>query len=115
MRLLHRLPKTMPVWPIDQRRGSGSVVVEVYTALAAVAAGRRAGRSKIRDTSALAQALLQLHSDPPLDAIAIDEHCADALITAAWLRRAAFDPQLWSPSQLTQAVAATEGWTFGVK
>ena len=44
----------------------------------------------------------------------IDDHTTDAILTAAWLRRAAHDPALWSPSALTPEIARTEGWTFGV-
>ena len=39
---------------------------------------------------------------------------AVALLTAAWLRRAAHRHELWSPEGLTPHVARTEGWTFGV-
>ena len=38
----------------------------------------------------------------------------DAIVTAAWLRRAASDPALWAPPALTPAIARSEGWTFGV-
>ena len=42
----------------------------------------------------------------------IDDHASDALLTAAWLRRAAARPALWNPQGL-DLVACTEGWTFG--
>ena len=44
---------------------------------------------------------------------AIDDHSADALLTAAWLRTASQRPELWQPSELTPEIARTEGWTFG--
>jgi hypothetical protein len=45
----------------------------------------------------------------------IDDHRADALVTAAWLRRNASDAQLWQPPALTALIAQTEGWTFGAR
>lgn len=113
MRLLHRLGGRLPVWPIDPLPESGSVVCEIYTTIAARAAGRRTGASKIRDHADLNCALAALESQPVHGSGAITDHAADALITAAWLRIAAHDPALWSPAGLTPEVAQTEGWTFG--
>jgi len=42
------------------------------------------------------------------------DHATDALITAAWLRKVAANPQLWAPNALNIEIAVTEGWTFGV-
>jgi hypothetical protein len=42
MRVLHRLAGRLPVWPIDPLPRRGSAVVEIYTAIAALAAGRPA-------------------------------------------------------------------------
>jgi hypothetical protein len=42
------------------------------------------------------------------------DHVGDALITAAGLRAIAQQPYWWQPPALTAAIAATEGWTFGV-
>ena len=36
----------------------------------------------------------------------IDDHSSDALVTAAWLRRAAHRAQLWHPPGLTPAIAS---------
>ena len=114
MRVLHALAGRMPVWPIDPLPYTGSVVVEIYTTIAAMAAGRSASRSKMRTFEELNAALAALGS-PPVDGEGpIDDHASDALITAAWLRVAADDPALWSPAALTPQVARTEGWTFGV-
>lgn len=60
MRLLHRLAGRLPVWPIDPLPDRGSVLVEIYTALAAIEAGRTAGRAKMTDHAALDAALSQL-------------------------------------------------------
>lgn len=117
MRLLHRLPREIAVWPIDPLPLPGQparVVVEIYTAIAAIAAGRRAGASKIRDRAALDSALIALGSAPAGLAGPITDHEADALITAAWLRAQAHRADLWAPPEMTAKVARTEGWTFGV-
>jgi hypothetical protein len=113
MRVLHRLEGHIPVWPFDPLPGEGSVIVEIYTALAALAAGRRAGRSKMRDADELDAGLAVLGS--PVSGLAgpLSDHQADALITAAWLRRAAREPELWRPVAMTRRIADTEGWTFG--
>lgn len=115
MRLLHRLQRQIPVWPIDPLPASGAVICEIYTTIAAIASGRSAGRSKIRTGAELDTALAQLSSEPFGHTGAIDDHTSDALITAAWLRRAAPDPALWHPPGLTREIAASEGWTFGAR
>ena len=113
MRLLHALEGRLPVWPFDPLPPRGSVVVEIYTSLAARAAQIPAGRSKMTDAAALDRALAALGSAPHDPLARYDDHATDALLTAAWLRTAAHDNALWAPEGLEQ-VAATEGWTFGV-
>jgi hypothetical protein len=113
MRMLHRLSGRLAVWPIDPLPERGSVVVEIYTTIAAIAAGRSAGRSKIRDIGELNQALAVLGSDAVPGEGVIDDHTSDALLTAAWLRRVAHHDALWHPADLTPEIARTEGWTFG--
>lgn len=121
MRVLHRLAGRLPVWPFDFAQGervdplpaSGSVVVEIYTAIAAIEAGRTAGQSKMRSYEELNSALGNLGSPPVRGSGPLDDHSADALLTAAWLRTAAERPELWSPQDLTPELARTEGWTFG--
>lgn len=113
MRVLHRLAGHVPVWPIDPLPATGSLVVEIYTTLAALAAGRSAARSKMRNRRELNAALAALGSPPVSTRIPIDDHTADALLTAAWLRTAAGRQELWRPAGMTPAVAQTEGWTFG--
>jgi hypothetical protein len=115
MRLLHRLAGRLPVWPFDPLPETGSVIAEIYTTIAAMAAGRPAGRSKVRDGTELDEALAVLGSGPFGWAGAIDDHRSDAVLTAAWLRRAAADPALWHPPALTTQLAATEGWTLGAR
>lgn len=113
MRMLHRLAERLPVWPIDPLPERGSVVVEIYTTIAAIAAGRSASRSKIRTVAELNQALAVLGSEGIQGEGAIDDHRSDALLTAAWLRRAAHRAELWRPRTMTATIARTEGWTFG--
>lgn len=114
MRLLHRLDGVLPIWPFDAVPETGSLVVEIYTSLAARAAGRPPGRSKMRTVAALNAALAALGSPPVAGDGAIADHSSDALLTAAWLRTAHRSAAPWHPPALTPLVARTEGWTFGV-
>ncbi len=113
MRLLNRL--ALPVWPVDPLPLQGSVVVEIYTSLAAVAAGLPKGRTKVRDPQTLDTALAALGSTGHDPLPRYTDHATDAILTAAWLRRAAGDLALWRPEGLTPDLARTEGWTFGVR
>ena len=113
MRMLHRLQRHLPVWPIDPLPAEGSVVTEIYTSMAARLAGVRGAATKIRTYAALNDALDALGSPPVAGAGAIDDHSSDALLTAAWLRQVHRNRDLWHPPALTPEVARTEGWTFG--
>ena len=114
MRLLHRLCARLPIWPFDPARGAGSMLLEIYTSLAALAAGKRKGQTKIGETELDAR-LAVFGSDPhaPLTCRYTD-HATDAMLAAAWLRHAHRDLRLWAPTGMTDAIARTEGWTFGV-
>ena len=114
MRVLHRLSGRLAIWPFDPLPARGAVVVEIYTALAARAAGVRPGKSKLRDAHALDTALAALGSAPHTPLVRYDDHATDAILTAAWLRNAANRAELWQPGGLTPQIAQTEGWTFGV-
>lgn len=114
MRLFLRLDPHLPLWPFDPLPQQGSAVVEIYTSIAAAAAGRPRGRSKVRDSKTLDQALAALGSDAHAPIAGYDDHATDALISSAWLRAASRDPAFWSPALLTPEIACTEGWTFGV-
>ena len=115
MRLLRRLHGHVPIWPFDAVPARGMAVVEIYTAIAARAAGMRKGRSKLRDAAALDTALAAIGSAPHAPLATYTDHATDALLTAAWLRAGAQDETLWHPPRLTPAIARTEGWTFGVR
>lgn len=116
MRVLHRLAGRIPVWPFDHWPDEGPLIVEIYTSIAAIAAGRRAGATKIRSHEALDEALQALDGCRYPGTGPIDDHSSDAIVTAAWLRQAATRTELWNPAALreTPSLAATEGWTFGV-
>ena len=114
MRVLHRLAGRVPVWPFDEVPERGPLIVEIYTSIAARAAGVRKGRSKLRDGASLDAALANLGSQPHAALAKYDDHSTDAILTAAWLRAVADDPALWNPPGL-DAVRHTEGWTFGAR
>jgi hypothetical protein len=114
MRVLHRLAGHVPVWPFDPVPSQGPLIVEIYTTIAARAAGIRKGLSKIRDAAALDVALAAIGSDPHAPLARYDDHATDAILTAAWLRANADRPELWRPAAMTSHIAQTEGWTFGV-
>lgn len=113
MRVLHRLDGRIALWPFDPLPDRGSVAVEIYTTIAALAAGRTASRSKLRTFAELNEALVALGSKPVRGRGPIDDHRSDALLAAAWLRSVAHLPEYWSPPALTPEIARTEGWTFG--
>ena len=113
MRVLHRLTGRLPVWPIDPVPPRGSVVVEIYTTIAARDAGRPAARSKMRSYAELNAALGELGIGAVEGHGPIDDHSADALLTAAWLRANAARRELWQPPDMSDEIARTEGWTFG--
>lgn len=114
MRLLHRLAGRVSVWPFDPVPASGPLIVEIYTSLAARAAGLAKGRSKMRSAEALDTALAALGHPPHAALGRYDDHRTDALLGAAWLAGAAQEEALWHPAGLTPALAETEGWTFGL-
>ena len=114
MRVLHRLHGRVPIWPFDPIPEQGPVLVEIYTSIAARAAGLRKGLSKVRDAQSLDNALVELASDPHKPLQGYDDHSTDAIMTTAWLRGAASNSGLWNPSGLSPKIARTEGWTFGV-
>lgn len=114
MRLLHAVHGRIAIWPFDAVPSAGAVTVEIYTAIAARAAGLRKGLSKLRTPEALDAALAALGSRRHRPLPAYDDHSTDAILAAAWLRANAGRPELWAPNRMTPAIARTEGWTFGV-
>ncbi|RYY25199.1 MAG: hypothetical protein EOP62_14150 [Sphingomonadales bacterium] len=114
MRVLHQLRGKVPIWPFDPVPDQGPLLVEIYTSLAARLAGMRKGLSKIRDAATLDAMLAAFGSEPHAPLARYDDHATDAILSAASLRVAANQQELWAPPALTPELAATEGWTFGV-
>ena len=112
MRLLHRLDGRIPVWPFDPVEPGGSAVVEIYGRLYIRKAGLRG--LKLRDRTSLNQALAALGSPPWRQRAPLTDHATDALVTAAGMRSMLKDPAAFAPPALTDEIARTEGWTFGV-
>jgi hypothetical protein len=112
MRLLHRLDGKIAIWPMDPLPARGSAVVEIYTRIYL----RRAGMSgkKLRTRIELNQALIGLGSPRVRLRFEPSDHQTDALVTAAGMRALATDPRAFAPPGLTQEIARSEGWTFGV-
>lgn len=123
MRMLHQLRGILPVWPVDpvpsrRRMSGGSLLVEIYTGLASREAAAlrnegRGARTKLITYADLNDALRALGSAPVDQTGTIDDHSSDALLSAAWLRKAASEEARWNPRLLTAEIAWTEGWTFG--
>jgi hypothetical protein len=114
MRLLNAVGAHLPIWPFDPQATSGGQLVEIYTTIAARAAGIPKGRSKMRDGGTLDDALAVLGSKRHNRLIRYDDHATDAILTAAWIRANAANPNLWQPQGLSPIIARTEGWTFGI-
>ncbi|MBB3763177.1 hypothetical protein [Sphingomicrobium lutaoense] len=114
MRVLHRLAGEVPIWPFDPIPEEGPLIVEIYTSLAARLAGVPKGRSKTVDPDDLDRRLAHFDSAPHRRLARYTDHATDAILTSAWLRRAAEEERLWKPPLLDGEVARTEGWTFGV-
>ena len=113
MRVLHRLAGRIPVWPFDPMPKQGPCIVEIYTSLAARVAGVMGPKIKITEGAKLDAVLKTLDAGADVPE-RITDHASDALLTAAWLRRVAGVAENWAPSGITDDIAATEGWTFGV-
>ena len=112
MRLLHRISGRVAIWPMDPLPSQGSTVVEIYTRIYL----RNAGMSgkKLRSRADLNQALTGLGSKPVRLRLEPDDHQTDALVTAAGMRAHFNHPRAFSPPGLTEELAQTEGWTFGI-
>lgn len=116
MRLLRRLrleaPGRVAVWPFEEPAAGASVVVEIYPRLFLRRAGF--GNRKIREAVDIDAALAALGARPAGGTAAVTDHEADALVSAAGLRRLAADPRVWAPEGLDDRARRQEGWIFGV-
>ena len=112
MRLLHRIDGRVAIWPMDPLPAAGSAVVEIYTRIYLRNAGL-SGR-KLRTRADLDEALQGLGAGPWRGRGPLDDHKTDALVTAAGMRAHLDHPRAFAPEGLTAAIAASEGWTFGI-
>lgn len=112
MRFLHHIKNMVPIWPFDAKLPQGSIIVEIYCRAFIRHAGLRG--LKIRSVDELNLALAALGSEPVRDLPGLTDDKTDALVSAAGLRYLASNKRYWQPSGLTQNIAQTEGWTFGI-
>lgn len=118
MRLLHRLNGKVAIWPFDFAQDrpmdfDQSAVVEIYTRIYLRSAGMTG--KKLRSRAELNLALKGLGSPPARLRFEPNDHQTDALVTAAGMRAlAASEPLAFAPPGLTDELARTEGWTFGI-
>ncbi|MCH8081558.1 MAG: hypothetical protein IID52_04155 [Proteobacteria bacterium] len=112
MRSLLRLQRNIAIWPFENTAKRSVVVVEIYTRPFLIMSG--AGLKKIRELEVLNQALDHFHSRSIQQDLSIDDHIGDAILSAAGLRFIAEDSKYWHPAAMSEEVACTEGWTFGV-
>jgi hypothetical protein len=113
MRFLRHLSGQVAIWPMDPLPVHGSAVVEIYTRIYL----RRAGMTgtKLRATADLNRALDGLGSKRVRLRFQPNDHQTDALVTAAGMRALVHShPGAFNPQGLTDQIAETEGWTFGV-
>jgi hypothetical protein len=112
MRLLHHLGGRVAVWPMEDITPGRSAVVEIYTRIYIRNAGLPG--KKIRTAAELDIALVALGSPPARLDHDLSDHETDALVTAAGMRAHLACPAAFAPAGLTEHIARTEGWTFGV-
>ncbi len=114
MRVLHHLSASAPIWPFNPKPQSGPLIAEIYCRAFIRHAGLRG--LKIRTLDTLNDALKMLGSAPllPRGLPDLTDDMTDALISAVGLRFLSQQPEYWTPPDLTQKIARTEGWTFGV-
>ena len=113
MRLLHALDGQAAIWPMDSWPRDGSAVVEIYTRIYLRNAGMTG--KKLRSRAELNMALRGLRGPPGGLRFERDDHQTDALVTAAGMRALArSEPRAFAPEGLSDELARTEGWTFGI-
>lgn len=116
MRMLRSLraaaPDRVAVWPFEEAVPGRTVFAEIYPRLFLKRAGF--GARKIRSPADVDAALAHLGSAPAALPAAVSDHDADALVSAAGLRRLASRPEVWSPPALDDDARRREGWIFGV-
>ena len=70
---------------------------------------------KIRELSILKNVVHNLQAElVVLPEERLDDHCCDALVSAAALRYYALATKYWRPAAMTAAARRHEGWIFGL-
>lgn len=114
MRVLRHLKRAAParvrIWPVEEPAAGTTVCVEIYPRFFLRRCGF--GNAKIRDGRDLDDCLRLLGSAPAALA-SVDDHEADALVSAAGLRLFGERESAWRPAGLEQA-GRRDGWIFGV-
>lgn len=111
-RLRHDAGADVAVWPFEPETAGRMVCVEIYPRLFLMLAGF--GTRKVRDRRALDGCLVRLGSRPSGTGGALDDHQADALVSAAGLRQLAVEGTAWRPPRLDDRSRRQDGWIFGV-
>ena len=116
MRLLHRLrgraEGRLGVWPFDGTEAP-SLAVEIYPRLFLRRFGH--GGTKVRNPDQLAHVLAAIGAEVPENLPPVlDDNDADALVSAAGLRRLSGLDGIWQPPGLDDMARRCEGWIFGV-
>jgi hypothetical protein len=121
MRLVHRLKAELgdgvAVWPFDEGIDKAMMVItEIYPRLFLRLSGH--GSTKIRDIAQLNVVLGALGAQPYPEKMAISDHQADALVTAAGLRKLCGTdtilPEALVNIPIPKQLLQQEGWIFGV-
>jgi hypothetical protein len=115
MRVLRRLRREaggdVTVWPFEPETAGRMVCVEIYPRLFLMRAGF--GIRKVRSREDLDRCLVRLGSRPSWADGVLDDHQADALVSAAGLRRLAAEGTAWRPHRLDDRSRRQDGWIFG--
>ncbi len=101
------------IWPYEEPDGS-TVLVEIYAAAFAKLGGHRGKIKGLEDLNCILEALGSAKMRAMPDTAREGEHAADAIVTAAGLRKIASERKYWHPERLSTMVRRTEGWIFGI-
>lgn len=109
---LHGQPG-ISIWPYEEPSGQ-TVLVEIYAAAFAKLGGHRGKIKGLEGLNAILSALGSAEMTAMPDTAREGEHAADAIVTAAGLRKIASKRKYWHPEGLSTKVRRTEGWIFGI-
>ena len=101
------------IWPYAKPNGQ-TVLVEIYAAAFANLGGHRGKIKGLEALNSILRALGGREMSAMPDTARDGEHAADAIVTAAGLRKIASERKYWHPEKLSPMVRRTEGWIFGI-